>query len=70
LGRDGHRHTADRRDGLAEFVVQLMRDEATLLLDALLYEERHLAPLIEPRLSLLRVLLRLHLVLLRLAPCG
>ena len=63
LRRNRHRETADRGDRLAEFIVQFMRNQTALFLDALLDEQRHLAPLIQSRFGLLRLAFGLHLVL-------
>src|SRR5580698_3651483 len=66
LSGDGHRETADCRNRLTEFVVQLVRDQASLLFDALLNQKSHFAPFIQPCLCLMRFALRLYLVLYRL----
>src|SRR5690606_9882578 len=56
-GRDRERETADGRHRLAELVVQLVRDQTPLLLDALLDQPAELAPFLEPRLRLARLAL-------------
>ncbi len=63
LRGDGEREAADRGDRLAELVVQLVRDEPPLLLDALIGERGHFAALLEARLRIARLTLGAHLVL-------
>src|SRR6266403_5083125 len=63
---DGRRETAYGGHRLAEFIMQLVRDQAPLLLDPLLDEQRELAALLEAGAGLARLALRLHLVLHRL----
>src|SRR5207249_11846891 len=60
------REAPDGGHRLRELVVQLVRDQAALLLHALLDEQRQLAALLEPRARIACLALRLHLVLHRL----
>src|SRR5690606_34741419 len=60
---DREREAADRRHGLAELVVQLVRDQPALLLDPLLDQPAELAALLESRLRLARLALGGDLVL-------
>ena len=66
LRRDREREAADGGHRLAEFIVQLVRDQPPFLFDALVGERGHFAALLEPRLRVARLTLRQHLVFDRL----
>ncbi len=63
LSGNGQRETANRGDRLAEFVVQLVSDQAPLLFDALVRQRGHFAPLLEARLGVVRLAFGQNLVL-------
>ncbi len=63
LGGDGLRQAPNRGHRLTEFVVQLVRDQAPFLFDALVRQGSHFAPFLEPRLGIMRFALGQDLVL-------
>jgi hypothetical protein len=62
LGGDRQGETADGRDRLAEFIVQFVRDQAPLFLHPLIRQGGHFAALLELRLGVARLALRVDLV--------